>query len=363
MKRLFACLVTLFWIGMHSSSAQADATYNAAGAGDLAAVQRLVRANPQSVNSRIPQGQGEVWEAGATPLHAAARNGRLEIVRYLISMGADVNARRKDGDTALLESAYQGHLAVSNLLIESGANVNLPGVGASPLHWAAERGHLDVVRLLLDRGADIAARDDEENRTPLMRAVAAGQMETSRLLIKRGAALNARTRHGSEAIHLAAQMGQTQTLALLLYSGVDIDTPNADGDSPLAFAGWYGQTGPESILVACGANLNSRNKDGRTPRDLALMNGKPDFVTLLDRYQAMLNDRAARDALRKEAGQKIRTSYANWTVSNAQTHIVYHNDFVSDQIGAEWSTYPMPGTQQAPLHVSITPKGSRHFLG
>src|SRR5689334_10915743 len=82
---------TLALIGMIAASVSADTIYEAAGRGDLEAVQRFLRSNPQLANSRVPPGVGAPGEEGATPLHAASRNGRLEIVKSLLSQGADVN--------------------------------------------------------------------------------------------------------------------------------------------------------------------------------------------------------------------------------------------------------------------------------
>ena len=39
---------------------------------------------------------------GLTVLYAAAKNGRLEVVKYLVKRGADVATRDDDGRTALI---------------------------------------------------------------------------------------------------------------------------------------------------------------------------------------------------------------------------------------------------------------------
>ena len=63
----------------------------------------------------------------ATALHWAVYNGHLEIAKALVSSGADLTARTKDGRT--------------------------------PLHWAAISGQLRCVHYLVKCGADIHARD------------------------------------------------------------------------------------------------------------------------------------------------------------------------------------------------------------
>ena len=62
---------------------------------------------------------------GSAPLVLAAGEGRVEIVRYLLDEGADVNARELHGNTALTEASYYGHVSIIKELLLRGANVNV----------------------------------------------------------------------------------------------------------------------------------------------------------------------------------------------------------------------------------------------
>lgn len=53
----------------------------------------------------------------------AAFRGNTAAVINLLERGADVNARDKDGDTALMFAAYKGHALIVSLLLQYGANV------------------------------------------------------------------------------------------------------------------------------------------------------------------------------------------------------------------------------------------------
>ena len=52
----------------------------------------------------------------ATPLRGAARFGHLEIVRFLVENGADVNARNHIDNTPLMAASYHGHAAIVSYL-------------------------------------------------------------------------------------------------------------------------------------------------------------------------------------------------------------------------------------------------------
>jgi len=88
------------------------------------------------------------------PIHAASASGQLEIARFLIERGADVNARQQEGFT--------------------------------PLHEAAGSGKIEFARLFLDHGADLNARTDD-GKTALSLAIEAKQERMAQFLRERGA--------------------------------------------------------------------------------------------------------------------------------------------------------------------------------
>ncbi|GLD48324.1 myotrophin [Lates japonicus] len=61
-------------------------------------------------------------DGGRKPLHYAADFGQTDVVEYLISMGADVNAPDKHGFTPLISACYEGHTSCVKVLLEKGAD-------------------------------------------------------------------------------------------------------------------------------------------------------------------------------------------------------------------------------------------------
>lgn len=97
-----------------------------------------------------------------TPLILAAVNGNLSIVEILLEYGADLNAKNRQGSTALELSCRKGFFEISKVLISrysflqpGGHNETGVGVAEYPLHIACFEGAYEVVELLLSKGADI----------------------------------------------------------------------------------------------------------------------------------------------------------------------------------------------------------------
>jgi len=62
----------------------------------------------------------------------------------------------------LIEAARRGDTAAVQSLLTKGADVNAKGRnGATALIWASENGHLEVVQALLAKGAAVNAKNDD----------------------------------------------------------------------------------------------------------------------------------------------------------------------------------------------------------
>ncbi|WP_454915316.1 ankyrin repeat domain-containing protein [Xanthobacter sediminis] len=94
-------------------------------------------------------------ENGMTPLMKAAREGLSDIVAELIALGAALDQRNADGNTALWLACVGDHLDIIAALAQAGINIdNRNDNGATALMYAASAGKVEVVERLLDLGAD-----------------------------------------------------------------------------------------------------------------------------------------------------------------------------------------------------------------
>ena len=101
-----------------------------------------------SVNSRN--------KAGVPLLNIAARNGKRELIGYLVTAGADVNLQAEDrGTTALMDSVIAGHRDIADDLIKAGTDPNVKDKnGQTALIVVAGAGDEKMVEILFKAGAD-----------------------------------------------------------------------------------------------------------------------------------------------------------------------------------------------------------------
>jgi ankyrin repeat protein len=248
-------------------------------------------------------------EEGETPLMAAARTGTVEAVKLLAARGADVNAtERLRSQTALMWAAANDRADVVRTLIELRANVNArsatralvvntgiqsgsggynpPGQadhdegGFTPLLFAARRGSIDSARLLIAAGATI----DEpaaDGASPLVIAVHSGNGVVARLLLDQGADPNT-AGAGYTALHAAVLRGDTETVKALLahkanpdailQKGTPIRRTSIDwalnytwiGSTPFWLAARFADADVMRLLAGAGANARFTMKDGTT---------------------------------------------------------------------------------------------------
>ena len=163
------CVLLWMCFGVPAHPAEAGEVHIAAKAGDLTTVKRLVEADFRCT---------QTWdENGKTPLHLAAGNGRLEVVRFLLDAGVSCEIQNP--------------------------------FGGPPLHVAASQNHPDVARLLIARGAKVDARRRQGNATPLHICAMKGREEIAHLLVEAGADVHARMQNGATAAMVARFRGHT----------------------------------------------------------------------------------------------------------------------------------------------------------
>jgi ankyrin repeat protein len=99
-----------------------------------------------------------------TPLHKAAREGHLDVVRLLLDRGASVDALN---ETQYLARHNIDVSVLRMMTVYFGSVMTLYQYGCTPLHLACDAGHVEVTSLLLDRGACVEANGNKVKKKML----------------------------------------------------------------------------------------------------------------------------------------------------------------------------------------------------
>lgn len=219
---------------------------------------------------------------GRSPILIAALDGDTNIVKLLLSKGAQVD------NIALYGAAQYGHLAVVKALIEAGANVNMSlDTGETPLLAAANSGHGDIVKYLLAQHANVEAKD-VDHATAVHLAAEEGHVDILKELVAANAPVNIKTLNGDTPLYVAAQNGHLAAVQILLSAGSKVDAKIKSGATALHAATIHGSIELIKILINAGTDVNVQNKKGVTPIFIAAQNGDLAAVKLLVEHHADL---------------------------------------------------------------------------
>lgn len=257
--------------------------HKAAGLGNAEMMMLLIErtgAYPDLVNTSL-----------ATPLHLACRNGRDNVVKFLLGCGVDVNLQDEHGQTPLLICCIHGYYNIMQMLVEASnvghlaepLEVDLPNhQGLTPLNCAAIKGDLDMVKCLVSRGQAKIDQTSPKGCTPLIYAGRGGYEQVVEYLIEKKADALKQDNAGGTVLHHAIEKNHIGVLETMLANGVNIysaiEIADNAGRSPLfeAVENLNGEDNASAIQIidiltkdrqdgGFGANPNVVNYNGQTP--------------------------------------------------------------------------------------------------
>lgn len=277
-----------------------------------------------------------VSHTGYTLLHDIASNRQLwtlDVMKWLVKKGLDINARTDDGSTPLILSIY-----------------NSTGY---------DREHYDKIEWLLTIGAD-ATITDNSGRTPLhYAAFNKGFLpEKLPLLLKtHGVDINATDNNGMTALHYAAHNGNSLAVTTLLFYNADYTIKDKSGLTPFEHASseiaeivsqphkyrasaqaqkkldddlikavWKNDMNSVVKSLRSGADVNAATLRGHTPLSIASSSGYEDLVQLFLAWGADVNAKTdSGNTALHEAVYDNRTSIVNLLL-NAGADVNAEND-------------------------------------
>jgi len=192
-------------------------------------------------------------------LHAAAAAGDVAAIERWVRAGADVNSRDASRRTPLMVAVYGRHPAAVEALIKAGANVNaFDHARYDALTIAAVANDPAMLKILLASGANAGAITSPYDGTALIAAAHLGHVEVVKALIAAKAPLDHINNLGWTALIEAIVLGDggtrhTQVVEALIKAGANVNIPDRSGARPLKLARARAYKDIAKLLEAAGA--------------------------------------------------------------------------------------------------------------
>lgn len=172
------------------------------------AIREVARTKPELINA--PDDNGD------SPLFLACCMMRDDVVKLVVELGADVNARNAAGWPVFMKAAGDVSREVLELMIQKGADPRVSVDGETALHRAMlnERHAVGNAELLLKHGVEINARDGM-GWNALDKAALDNLVEATKFLLSKGAEANHVDGRGMTALQVAKERGYDEVVALL----------------------------------------------------------------------------------------------------------------------------------------------------
>jgi len=208
---------------------------------DINEAKRLVNTGAVGVNAKDKDGDTLLYLTLLTikeDTPPTIKEERIEFAKFLVSKGADPNAKNSYEDTALHIVAVKGltNFAVF-LVFEKEVDVNARNkYNKTPLYKAVVGRRKDIMQMLIDKLADPNIPDDQGN-TPLHRLASKGNdIELAEVLIKGGADINAKNYKDSMPLHEAVRNENFRMVEFLISKGAYLYAKDMLGRTPLDLA-------------------------------------------------------------------------------------------------------------------------------
>ena len=211
---------------------------------------------------------------GWSGLLVCCRNGfegHLEIAKLLLDAGADIN-QTAHVYSPLHFAANNGNMTIVRELLRRGANVHISTdqEGSTPIAFAAANGHLDIVKELVNAGSIV---DDQVFK----RAILGGNVTVVKYL-------TTLAKPPANSVYTAVFYKKPNLIRPLAKAGGDLNA-----GFPIHYAISQVDHSCRAELCAFGADVNLVNDENDPPLRHAIIKGNSEAIKTLSKYKIKLN--------------------------------------------------------------------------
>ncbi|RDD41572.1 Transient receptor potential cation channel subfamily A member 1 [Trichoplax sp. H2] len=245
-----------------------------------------------------------------TALLMAVNSNQYEAVRHLLDENADIFAKDSNYQHVLHLAAQQGNIPITRLILGHLKQFDLSLLNTCdneemvPLHYAADHCHLEICQLLIQHGSEISLQA-EDGSTPLHLAAYRKQIHISKFLLsvatkhKNNHFVDIRDNDGKTALYIAIEMNHYEMIKLCLDHGAspiqiqDMENlmfQQGKTKPMLHLAANNGNIDIAKLLLNHGTKIDSLDEDNYTAMHYAALGNHADMITFLHEQYENIRD-------------------------------------------------------------------------
>ena len=202
-----------------------------------------------------------------------------DVLKLILSKGADPNAKNKAQDTALHISVRQNYAQQGIVLLDANADIfQYNAVQENPLFLALTAKPAPLEWFFRP---NVITATDANGDSVVHHAACKNLPEGISYLVKKGANIEALNNAGEIPLHTAAKYDATDAIRYLVSAGSSLNAANKNGDIPLQSAVLNGAFKATQMLLAAGSPVNNQNYSGETALHQASKNNSAMIIQLL----------------------------------------------------------------------------------
>lgn len=263
----------------------------------------------------------------------AAFKGNEDMIKHLISLGADANTTTSGGTNMLLMAAVGGveNKNVYDIILNQGIDVNHKNdSGANVLLTlsASKAKDLSIFNYFIDKGVSIKSKDNDGNNL-FSYAARGGNLEVMKMWVDKGVEYKGINKKGENAVLYASKGMRRRALDIAVFSylskdlGLEVDQVNREGKTPLHFGVRRAKKDLIAFFIANGVSANQIDNNGNTALINAVSNSTEKLeLLLLNTKNISHKNNKGQSALTKAVQRRSRKAFDMLIANNAKVDVL-----------------------------------------